>query len=141
MNKEPNTPEEILRNQNYIALTTFKKNGQGVTTPIWFVFDRDKIFFCTFEKFWKVRRIRNNPNVEIAPAKARMAAPKDYKIIGKTIKGVARLLEGEEAKAANRLLRKKYGFFKYRVFNILRGISLFRSKLLFYEITPKVLTN
>jgi hypothetical protein len=32
MNNEPNTPEEILRNQNYIALTTFRKNGQGVTT-------------------------------------------------------------------------------------------------------------
>jgi PPOX class probable F420-dependent enzyme len=140
MNKEPNTPEEILRNQNYIALTTFKKNGQGVTTPTWFVFDRDKILFCTFEKFWKVRRIRNNPNVEIAPAKARMGAPKDYKIIGKTIKGVARLLEKEEAKAAKRLLRKKYGF-TYTVFNILRGISLFGSKLLFYEVIPKVLTD
>jgi len=106
MNREPNTPEEILRNQNYIVLTTFKKNGQGVTSPIWFVFDRDKFFFTTNEKFWKVRRIRNNPNVEIAPAKARMFAPSDYKIIGKTIKCVARLLKGEEAKAASRLLRK-----------------------------------
>jgi PPOX class probable F420-dependent enzyme len=139
MNREPNTPEEILRNQNYIVLTTFKKNGQGVTSPIWFVFDRDKFFFTTNEKFWKVRRIRKNPNVEIAPAKARIGAPKDYKIIGKTIKGVARLLEGEEAKAANRLLRKKYGF-KYTLFNTLQRTYL-RSKLLFYEVIPKVLTN
>ena len=138
--KEPNTPEEILRNQNYIALTTFRKNGQGVTTPIWFAFSRDRIFFCTYERFWKVRRMRNNPNVEVAPAKARMGAPSDYKIIGKTIRGVARLLEGEEAKTANRLLRKKYGF-TYTVFNILRGISLFGSKLLFYEVIPKVLTD
>jgi len=85
INSEPNILEEILRNQNYIALTTFKKNGQGVTSPIWFVFDGDKIFICTREKFLKVRRIRNNPNVEIAPAKARMGAPSDYKIIGETI--------------------------------------------------------
>ena len=140
MNDEPNTLEEILRHQNYIALTTFRKNGQGVTTPIWFAFDRDRILFSTCEKYRKVRRMKNNPNVEIAPAKARMGAPKDYKIIGKTIKGVARLLEGEEAKAAKRLLRKKYGF-TYTVFNILRGISLFGSKLLFYEVIPKVLTN
>ena len=139
MNREPNTPEEILRNQNYIVLTTFKKNGQGVTSPIWFVFDRDKFFFTTNEKFWKVRRIRKNPNVEIAPAKARIGAPKDYKIIGKTIKGVARLLEGEEAKAANRLLRKKYGF-KYTLFNTLQRTYL-RSTLLFYEVIPKVLTK
>ena len=136
MNNDQNTPEEILRNQNYIVLTTFKKNGQGITRPIFFVFDRDRIFFNTLEKYQKVRRLRNNPNVEIAPAKARMGAPKDYKIIGKTIKGIARLLEGEEAKAANRLLRKKYGY-KYTFFNTFQGTYL-RSKLLFYEITPKV---
>jgi PPOX class probable F420-dependent enzyme len=139
MNKEPNTPEEILRNQNYIVLTTFKKNGKGVTTPIWFVFDRDKILFCTREKFRKTRRIRNNPNVEIAPANARMFAPSDYTITGKTIKGVARLIMGEEAEAANRLLRKKYGF-KYNFFNFLQGAYM-RSKLLFYEVIPKVLNN
>jgi hypothetical protein len=61
------------------------------------------------------------------------------KIIGKIIKVVARLLEGEEAKAANGLLRKKYGF-TYTFFNSLQGIYL-RSKLLFYEVIPKVLTN
>jgi len=139
MNNEPNTPEAILRNQNYIVLTTFKKNGQGVTTPIWFVFEKEKILFCTRASFQKVRRMRNNPHVEIAPAKARMGAPKDYKIIGQTIQGLARLLEGEEAKAANRLLGKKYGF-KYTFFNTLQGTYL-RSKLLFYEVIAKVSTN
>jgi hypothetical protein len=82
-----------------------------------------------------VRRIRNNPNVEVAPAEARMFFPSDYKIIGKTVKGVAKLLDGEEAKAANGLLRKKYGL-KYTVFNTLETTYL-RSKLLFYEVTPK----
>jgi len=139
MNNEPNTPEEILRNQNYIVLTTFKKNGQGVTTPIWFALDGDKIFFCTWEKFWKVRRMRNNPNVEIAPANARIGAPSDYKIIGKTVRGVARLLEGEEAETANRLLRKKYGF-KYTFSIFIFRVSA-RGKTLFYEITPKGLSN
>ena len=139
MNNIPNTPEEILRNQNYIALTTFRKNGQGVTTPIWFAFDRDRILFSTCEKYRKVRRMKNNPNVEIAPAKARNGAPSDYKIIGKTIRGVARLLEGEEAETANRLLRKKYGF-KYTFSNVLLRVTS-RGKLLFYEVVPKVITN
>ena len=98
------------------------------------MFDNDKIFFFTVEKFWKVIHIRSNPNVEIAPAKARIGAPSDYKIIGKTIKGVARLLEGEEAKTASRLLRKKYGF-KYPFLNIFFSR---RGKLLFYEVIPKV---
>jgi len=140
MNNDQNTPEEILRNQNYIVLTTFKKNGQGITRPIFFVFDRGRIFFNTLEKYQKVRRLRNNPNVEIAPAKARMGAPKDYKIIGKTIKGIARLLEGEEAKVANRLLKKKYGF-KYYFINFLLGTLSRQGKQLFYEIILKVSTN
>lgn len=137
MNKEPKTPEEILRNQSYIALTTFKKNGQGITTPTWFVFDNNKIYFYTAQKFWKVRRIRNNPNVEIAPANARIGAPSDYQIIGETIKGIARLLEGEEAKAASRLLGRKYGF-SYAFFNIFLSR---RGKLLFFEVVPKVSTE
>jgi PPOX class probable F420-dependent enzyme len=93
---------------------------QGVITSIWFVLDSGRILFCTRACFRKVRRIRNNPNVEIAPANARMGAPNDYKIIGKTIKGVARLLEGEQAKAANRLLKKKYGL-KFTLFDTLQG--------------------
>ncbi len=75
MNNKPNIPQEILRNQNYIVLTTFKKNGQGVITPTWFAFDGGRIFFCTWEKFWKVRRMRNNPNVEIAPRKGENVRP------------------------------------------------------------------
>ena len=80
--------------------------------------------------------MKNNPNVEIAPAKARNGAPSDYKIIGKTIRGVARLLEGEEAKTANRLLRKKYGF-KYSFGYFLLRVFFLQGKKLLYEIIPK----
>jgi hypothetical protein len=83
--------------------------------------------------------MRNNPNVEITPANARIGAPSDYKIKGKTIRGVARLLEGEEAKKANRLLRKKYGL-KYTFSIFIFRVSS-RGKTLLYEITPKGLTN
>jgi hypothetical protein len=77
--------------------------------------------------------------LKLPPANARMFAPSDYKIIGKTIRGVARLLEGEEAKKANRLLRKKYGF-KYTFSIFIFRVSA-RGKTLFYEITPKGLSN
>ena len=136
MSREPNSPEEILRNQSYIALTTFKKSGQGSLHPHFLFLIEVEFFSIHLTRFWKVRRIRNNPNVEVAPAKARMGAPKDYKIIGKTIKGVARLLEGEEAKVANRLLRKKYGV-RYTLINILQGTISRKGSLLFYEVTPK----
>ena len=124
---------DILKDQYYIVLTTFRKNGQGVTTPMWFALKDGKLLLCTFEKFWKFKRMKNNPNVEFAPAKARMGSSK-YTVVGKTIIGVARFLEGEEAEEANRLLRKKYGFFKYTLsFNL---ISLVSGNIVYFEITP-----
>lgn len=133
MINEKLTPKDILKDQYSIVLTTFRKNGQGVTTPIWFALKEGKLLLYTFEKFWKVKRMKNNPNVEFAPAKTRMGSSK-YTVIGKTIRGVARFLSGEETEEANRLLRKKYGFFKYTL--MYRLISLASGNIVFFEITP-----
>ena len=136
MTNEEITPKDILKDEYSIVLTTFRKNGQGVTTPVWFAHKDGKLLLCTWGKFWKVKRIKNNPNVEFAPAKTRIGSPSKYTVTGKTIRGVARFLEGEEAKEANRLLRKKYGFFKYILLN--RLISAFSSsgKIVHFEIIP-----
>lgn len=136
MTNEELTPEDILKDEYSIVLTTFRKNGQGVTTPVWFALKEGKLLLCTWEKFWKVKRMKNNPNVEFAPAKTRIGSPSKYTVTGKTIRGVARFLEGEEAEEANKLLRKKYGFFKYTLLNSL--ISTFSSsgKIVHFEITP-----
>jgi len=136
MTNEEITPKDILKDEYSIVLTTFRKNGQGVTTPVWFALKEGKLLLCTWEKFWKVKRMKNNPNVEFAPAKTRIGSPSKYTVTGKTIRGVARFLEGEEAKEANRLLRKKYGFFKYILLN--RLISAFSSsgKIVHFEIIP-----
>jgi len=136
MTNEEITPKDILKDEYSIVLTTFRKNGQGVTTPVWFALKEGKLLLCTWEKFWKVKRMKNNPNVEFAPAKTRIGSPSKYTVTGKTIRGVARFLEGEEAEEANRLLRKKYGFFKYTLLYSL--ISAFSSsgKIVHFEITP-----
>ena len=136
MTNEEITPRDILKDEYSIVLTTFRKNGQGVTTPVWFALKEGKLLLCTWEKFWKVKRMKNNPNVEFAPAKTRIGSPSKYTVTGKTIRGVARFLEGEEAEEANRLLRKKYGFFKYTLLYSL--ISAFSSsgKIVHFEITP-----
>ena len=84
------TPKDVLKDEYSIVLTTFRKNGQGVTTPVWFSLKEGKLLLCTWEKFWKVKRMKNNPNVEFAPAKTRMGSPSKYTVTGKTIRGVAR---------------------------------------------------
>ena len=124
MNDEELTPNDILKDEYSIVLTTFKKNGQGVNTPVWFALKDGKLLLSTWEKFLKVKRMKNNPGVEFAPAKTRIGSPSRYTVTGKTIRGVARFLEGEEAEEASRLLRKKYGFLKYTLlYRLISAIS------------------
>lgn len=49
-----------------IALTTFKRDGSRISTPIWFNVMDGKIYVTTETGAWKVKRIANNPNVELA---------------------------------------------------------------------------
>jgi uncharacterized protein len=52
---------------HFINLETFRKNGLGVRTPVWFVMNNDSIFVRTGDNSGKVKRIRNNSRVNIAP--------------------------------------------------------------------------
>ena len=86
----------------YISLETFKKNGQGVKTPVWFVLHRDALYAYTDADSWKVERIRNNPRVRVAVCNIRG----DVK--GPWLDATASLVEGDERLAADKLLNRKY---------------------------------
>jgi PPOX class probable F420-dependent enzyme len=89
--------------KSYIALETFKKNGQGVKTPVWFVLHNDAIYIYTAADSWKVKRIRNNPRVRVAVCNMRG----DVK--GPWLDATASLVdEGDERRDADRLLDRKY---------------------------------
>ena len=55
----------------YIALETYKKNGEAVKTPVWVTQEAGKLYVITEGHSWKVKRIRNNPRVRIAQSDAR----------------------------------------------------------------------
>ena len=55
----------------YLSLETYRRTGQAVATPVWFVVDRDVIYVYSLATAGKVKRIRNNPRVRIAPCDAR----------------------------------------------------------------------
>ena len=101
--------------QKYISLETFKKNGQGVKTPIWFVLYKNAFYVYTEADSWKVRRIRNNPRVRVAVCNMR------GRIKGPWLDATASPVEGDERLAADRLLDRKY-FLKW-VFNFLSRIN------------------
>lgn len=94
--------------EKYLNVETFRKNGEGVRTPVWFVEENGAMYTRTFSKTGKVKRLRREPRVRVVPSDAR-GEPK-----GEWIDAEARIVEAssDEAKRANRLLNEKYGLMK-----------------------------
>ena len=59
---------EPLRQTKTILLTTYKRDGTPVDTPVSIAFDADRAYFRTWHKAHKTKRLRNNPNVAAAPS-------------------------------------------------------------------------
>jgi hypothetical protein len=91
-----------LTGQNYVSLTTFKKDGTGVRTPLWFAENDGKLYIMTRNDSWKYKRMRNNPKVMVAPSTIR------GKVTGPDFPGRARILPQPDWKAAHQLLKRKY---------------------------------
>lgn len=93
--------------QQYLNLETFRKNGDGVKTPVWFVEESGVLYVRTIANSGKVKRVRNNYQVQIAPCKMDGALLSDW------IKASARVINDPEIdKKVDRLLGKKYGLMK-----------------------------
>jgi len=91
-----------IRGQKYISLTTVRKNGTKVATPVWFGEDSDKLYVMTRSTMGKVKRIRNNPLVEVAPCTMRGS------VTGDKLFAHARILPPEEHVHARQAIDRKY---------------------------------
>ncbi len=92
-----------IQNQKYISLTTFRRSGVGVSTPVWFAEQGGRLYVVTEKISGKSKRIRNNSNVRVAPCTIR------GKVTGPEFAGKARIVpDGEESVAARKLIRQKY---------------------------------
>jgi len=91
-----------IRGQKYISLTTVRKNGTKVATPVWFGEDSDKLYVMTRSTMGKVKRIRNNPLVEVAPCTMRGG------VTGDKLFAHARILPPEEHGHARQAINRKY---------------------------------
>jgi uncharacterized protein len=96
--------------QKYLNLETFKKSGDGVKTPVWFVAEPStrldsndaKLYAYTIGVSGKVKRIRNNGRVRIAPCTMR------GEVRGEWVDARAEIVTGNEAEHGTALLNKKY---------------------------------
>jgi PPOX class probable F420-dependent enzyme len=94
-------PPEI-QGHKYISLTTFRKTDQAVPTPVWFGEADGKLYVMSRSDSGKSKRIRNNPQVRVAPCTMR------GKITGPEFAAAARLLPSEGFPRARNTLRRKY---------------------------------
>ena len=87
----------------YLSIETYKRSGDAVRTPVWFVESNGALFVRTARDTGKFKRIRNNPSVKIAPCGG------TGKIMGDWVQAQAGSAQESEADDAYRLLRSKYG--------------------------------
>ena len=96
---------EQFKNQQYINLETFRKNGEGVKTPVWFAQDGETLRIWTSNGSGKVKRVRRDGNVRIAPSTATGEPTGEW-----TSASVVILESEEDLKRTTDLFYQKYGW-------------------------------
>ena len=118
----------VVKNAKTILLTTYKRDGTAVGTPVSVAFDGDRAFFRSYHKAWKTKRLRNNPDVQVAPSTLR------GRPTGPAAHASAILLDGAQARLAAKALARRH--------RLLQGIlvplthRLMRYQTMHYELRP-----
>lgn len=95
---------ESFKKHQYINVETFRKNGAGVKTPVWFAMDKDTLVVRTESSSGKMKRIRNNPKLRIAPCDSRGG------VLGEWVEAHAEIIENDaENIRIDQLVTIKYG--------------------------------
>lgn len=105
-----------LRRASYISLTTFRKSGEPVATPVWFAEEAGILYLFTFPSAGKLKRIRHTARVTVAPCTL------NGKVTGPAVEARARILTDEPAMAhADQTLARKYGLI-WRIYHAVMGM-------------------
>jgi len=119
---------EALRGHKYAVVVTFRRNGEPVPSPVWFGLDDDgHAYLRTLHDAGKVKRLRNDPRVLIAPSTVR-GKPK-----GPVLLGTGRVLPKEEWPHAEAALAAAYGLGRKIYEGVLGGPEDLPT---YVEITP-----
>ena len=102
---------DVFQHKKYLNLESFRKNGQGVCTPVWFAGDPvseapQTLYAYSEAESGKAKHIRRSSRVRIAPCDMR------GKLLGDWIEARAEIVTGEEAGRGMRLLNAKYAPWK-----------------------------
>jgi PPOX class probable F420-dependent enzyme len=120
-------PQKIftaLGDKAFVSLTTFRKNGERISSPVWIARDEGALIVLTPEESGKVKRIRNNGQVEIRPS-SRMGKVADG---SEPVSGIAEVvIDAPTTARLTRVIQKKYGL-EYHVTMFIERIAARRQK-------------
>jgi PPOX class probable F420-dependent enzyme len=96
-----------IAQSRYVSLTTFKRDGTAVATPVWAVEDGGELLVWTRDDSGKVKRIRNSGRVTVTPCDVRGNTAADAPVA----EGTAKLMtEPDGLRRVRRAMARKYGW-------------------------------
>lgn len=108
-----------LAAEPFVSLTTFRRSGEAVSTPVWIARDGDDLIVTTPKHSGKVKRLRNSGEVELRPCdrmgKVKTGAP--------MVAGTAAILDDDASREhLTGLFRAKYRA-EYRIFMFIERLG------------------
>jgi hypothetical protein len=95
---------QAFTSAKYINIETYRKSGEGIRTPVWFVESGGLLFFLTRADSGKVKRLRHNPEIQVAPCKM------NGELTGDWLPAEANLVESADSiNVIHSLFQQKYG--------------------------------
>lgn len=96
-------PLDALAAGKYLLITSYRKNGTAVATPVWAVRDGDSLGVWTVADSWKVKRIRARADILAGPCDVRGNPT------GAQLPATAELCDAETTERYRKLIARKYG--------------------------------
>jgi PPOX class probable F420-dependent enzyme len=111
-----------LADARFVSLTTFRRSGEPVSTPVWVASDGDALLVLTPRGSGKVRRLRQDPRVELRPCGRFGAVPAG----AVTVRGTAQVLD--DPRPARTAVARKYPVEHRVVLGVERALELLRRR-------------
>ena len=104
-----------LSESKYISISTTRKNGEKIATPVWVTREGNALYVITGADSGKVKRIRNNPHVEVAPCDAR------GRLKGDVVAGTVEFLDEDGTEEVRSRVSKRFGLM-YKVLTLMEKV-------------------
>ena len=123
------SPFVRLTGEKAVLLTSFRRDGTPVGTPVSVAVDGDRAFIRSFRESGKVKRILRNPDVTVAPCTL------SGKVTGAALPARARVLSGEDARRASQAISRKHRLLQGLLVPL--GHRLMRRRTVHLELEPR----